>query len=101
MGSIEAGYQAIGHHELAFIGRDGVDVWCFGHQPTTEDIVERARKRRVPPYTHVVQKIGDVFEVYDLATLRQSKLLATWTIGLPVATHEDADAAIMIALMSV
>jgi hypothetical protein len=95
------GYDSLSHHELAFIRGDGtIDIWCFGYQPTTDDIASRAN-RKPKVYTHVVQKVGNLYEVYDLKTLRSQAPWSTlgFTIGMPVATHEDVDAAIMTAVL--
>ncbi len=86
------------HTELAFFGPDGVDIWVFGVQPSTTDIAERHTRSAARKYTLVVQKIGTMFEVYDLKTLNK-QMLNTWTIGLPVATDVDADAALMKAIL--
>jgi hypothetical protein len=85
--------------ELAFAGPNGIDVWAFGVQPTTADIADRNTKSAHEKYTHVVQKIGGVYEVYDLKTLNTQGMLNTWTIGLPIATHADPDVALMLAML--
>lgn len=99
----ELGKSRMNHHELGFIREDGqIDIWCYGYQPTTNDIAERAMKRVLggPKYTYVIQLIGGQFEVYDLATLkRQSAFGQDFTIGQPVVTHENLDAAIMAAVL--
>jgi hypothetical protein len=100
-------YEAFDHHELMMVKPDGTsDVWGFGYQPTTEDIADRAFggkgsgfNRGTLVYALCVQKIGHIYEVYDLKTLRRARNLGTWTIGLPVATHENVDAAIMAAVL--
>jgi hypothetical protein len=99
------GYDDVGHHELAFIRRDGtIDIWCYGYQPSTNDMADRATKvargQGGPSYTHCVQKIGNNYEVYDLSTLKKIKYGSDYTIGLPVATHHDVDAAIMMAVLA-
>jgi hypothetical protein len=38
------------------------------------------------------------YEVYDLKTLRNNKFTG-WSIGIPIATHENVDAAIMSAVL--
>jgi hypothetical protein len=89
------------HYELTFIGPAGADVWCYGHQPTTDDIAERAFKKTADAtaYTHCVQQVGTVYEVYALRTLRKMTYHGSWTIGLPICTHEDYDAAVMFATL--
>jgi hypothetical protein len=44
--------------------------------------------------------VGDIYEVYDLTTLKKQMYVGEWTIGVPVFTHKDPDAAIMWALMN-
>lgn len=100
-------YEAFGHYELMMVKADGTsDVWGFGYQPTTDDIAIRAfggmgtgYNRGVLVYALCVQKIGHIYEVYDLKTLKRTRNPGTWTIGLPVATHENVDAAIMAAVL--
>lgn len=101
----EFGKVGMNHHELGMIREDGqIDVWCYGYQPTTNDIAERAMRVRAGKfkYTHAVQLIAGRFEVYDLSTLRRA-LPGTrsedYTIGLPVVTHENLDAALMAAVL--
>jgi hypothetical protein len=85
-----------------FIRTDGTcDTWCYGYQPTTDDIAKRAQwgSAGSAVYTHVVQLVGEVYEVYDLKTLKRIGRAQMWTIGLPVVTHRDFDAAIMAAVL--
>lgn len=87
----------ISHHELVFVGPGGSNTWCFGYQPTTDDIARTKKKAD----RYCIQKIGELYEVYDLTTLKPAaKWALTNTIGLPVFIHKDADAAIMWALMN-
>lgn len=100
----EFGKVSMHHHELGMIREDGtIDVWCYGYQPTTNDIAERAKRRGgTVVYTHAVQLIGNRFEVYDLSTLRRAVVgirSEDYTIGLPVAVNENLDAAIMAAML--
>jgi hypothetical protein len=91
------------HHELVMIRADGTfDRWQYGYQPTTDDIAERATQGTAYyRYTHCVQKIAGVYEVYDLKTLKKvAPWSEGWTIGLPIATHHDFDAAVMMAVLS-
>jgi hypothetical protein len=99
----DGAYEALGHHELMMLRDDGTyDVWCYGYQPTTQDIGEcqmgKYGAKQHGKYTLCVQKIGDVYEVYDLKTLTKNQFTG-WSIGLPVATHENVDAAIMAAVL--
>jgi hypothetical protein len=94
------------------IRADGTfDRWQYGYQPTTNDIAKcasrhqtlrRGQQRIQSTYTHCVQKIGNVYEVYDLKTLKRLGPIGypDYTIGLPVATHHDFDAAVMMAVLS-
>lgn len=86
-------------NELAYIGPNGVEVWSFGNQPSTEDIAERHRRSATSHWTHVVQRLGDSYEVYALSSLRHH--MGTWTIGLPIHVGTDLDAAVMVAALSV
>ena len=95
-GSAFGDYSAVNHYELALIRSDGtIDIRCYGYQPRTDDFAEIPANK---DYTYVVQKIGNIYEVYDLKTLRPGSPMG-WTIGLPVAAHTDMDAAIMQALL--
>jgi hypothetical protein len=81
--------------ELVFITHDLLtDIWRFDRQPTTEDIVVYSSAGD----THVIQLIGDQYNVYDLTTLRLTGTF--WTIGIPVFVTEDYDAAIMWAMLN-
>ena len=88
------------HRELVMVRPDcRFDRWQYGYQPTTNDIADRQisfGKR----YTYAVQKIGNLYEVYDLKTLKKMNYHAGWTIGLPIGTHWDFDAAVMMAVLS-
>lgn len=96
-------YEAFGHHELMMLRGDGsYDVWCYGYQPTTQDIGERQMgkygAKEKGEYTLCVQRVGNAYEVYDLKTLTRNRFTG-WSIGLPIATHENVDAAIMSAVL--
>lgn len=99
----ELGKLNMNHHELGLIREDGtIDVWCYGYQPTTNDIAERALYQPLKGYKYrfAVQLIGGRFEVYDLRTLKlASPFSRSYTIGLPVVTHENLDAALMAAVL--
>jgi hypothetical protein len=98
----ELGKLSMNHHELGMIREDGtVDVWCYGHQPTTNDIADRATHQSLnrPRYRFAVQLIAGRFEVYDLHTLKRVSWGTDYTIGLPVVTHENLDAALMAAVL--
>lgn len=83
-----------GHYELAFVKANGTaDVWCYGFQPDTQTIAYRAKG-----YVIAVQKIGNVFEAYDLSTITVK--MGVTSIGLPIATHENFDACMMMAVMA-
>lgn len=81
------------HFELVYVGTHGTTTRCFGYQPTTECIAHNRMSDR-----YCVQKVGEIYEVYDCTTLK--RFHGTWTIGLPVFQSEDPDAAIMWALMN-
>lgn len=99
----ELGNLGMNHHELAMIDDRGhVDIWCYGYQPTTNDIADKAKHRQLnlPGYRFAVQLIGGQFEVYDLHTLKRvSPFSDDYTIDLPVVTHENLDAALMAAIL--
>lgn len=82
-----------GHFELVYIGPKGSTCYGYGYQPKTDDIADHAKGHR-----YCVQLIGETYEVYDLATLKRH--FGTASIGLPVFTSKDPDAAIMWALMN-
>lgn len=82
-----------GHFEQVYVGPKGTVCYGYGYQPTTDDIATHAKGHRF-----CVQLIGDNYEVYDLQTLKV--YFGASTIGLPVFTSKDPDAAIMWALMS-
>ena len=90
--------ETLRHNELAYIGPNGVEVWSFGHQPSTDDMCERAGRSANRRWTHVIQRIGDIYEVYDLKTAR-TVAYAGWTIGLPFHAGTDLDAAVMFAAL--
>lgn len=81
--------------QLAFAGPNGLEMVTFDGPPSTNDIAQW----RGATHTHVVQLIGERFEVYDLNTLRQF-VGSEYTIGLPVAVHDDVDAALMLAALT-
>lgn len=81
--------------QLAFAGPHGIEMITFAGQPSTDDIA----MWRGTTHTHVVQMIGGRYEVYDLTTLRQF-VGNNYTIGIPVAVHDDVDAALMLAALT-
>ena len=85
--------QAPSHFELVYVGPNGTVCYGYGYQPTTWDIADRAKGQR-----YCVQLIGETYEVYDLGTLKRH--LGSTSIGVPVFTSQDPDAAIMWALMN-
>lgn len=94
------GREGIDHFELAFVTKDGdLRVYGFGYQPRTDDIGDMVGRATQGFYTMVVQKVGEVFEVYDLKTLRRMHRDGPWTIGMPIGSHENLDAAIMSAVL--
>lgn len=81
--------------QLAFAGPNGIEMVSFNQQPSTNDIAQWK-----PGWaTHVVQQISGRYEVYDLSTLRQF-VGSEYTIGVPVAYHDDIDAALMLAALT-
>lgn len=85
------------HFELVYVGPNGTNTWGFGYQPSTDTIAEMRRSND----RFCIQLVGKVYEVYDLTTVKKMTYhRRDFTIGLPVFTHEDPDAAIMWALMN-
>lgn len=87
--------------ELAYVGPDGVEVWGFGIQPSTENMLLRHKLSPARRWTHCIQRIGDLYEVYDLSTAHRVGMTAAWTIGLPIYTGAELDAAVMFAILKV
>ena len=85
-----------GYYKLIFVSKTGeLDTATFDRQPTTNDIEFHAAETE----RFAIQRIGDRWEVYDLKTLRTLMGSNVYTIGLPIFTHEDEDAAITYAVL--
>jgi hypothetical protein len=94
----EAFLDRPGHYELVYVSQSGTRNQCFGYQPRTADIAAHTGAK--DPARYCIQLVGDIYEVYDLTTLKKQMYVGEWTIGVPVFTHKDPDAAIMWALMN-
>ena len=88
--------MASGYHKVIFVEKDGtLDPWVHNDQWTTNEIADQSTDKD----RFAIQRIGDRWEVYDLKTLRTLMGSNVYTIGLPIFTHEDEDAAITYAVL--